>query len=169
MSQIVVAILPGMSASSISSTLEGLLHAHRPICAVASAVHRRRVVDVLAERDVVDPQDRESSLGGCFGLGVLSRPHADGWLLVPGDAGRLPPHLLLQIEAKLQQHPIVHAMTHGRRSYPVGLSADLYGEMVRVENEERFRRLMARYPAHAHAVEDLDHGDFTLSIHGSLP
>ena len=168
MSQIILAVMPSMADSVIVKTLESLLLANVDVFAVTAACHRRQVVEVLAERDVADAGSREVSIGACLGLGVSMRPHARGWLLLPGDAGPVPAALLATMAHALQSHPLVHAMSRGRRSYPVGVSTDLYSEMSRVDSEERFRRLLARYPAQAIKVEDIEHGDYTLSVHGTL-
>lgn len=168
MSQIILAVMPSMTRSVIVPTLESLLLSNLEIFAVTAACHHRVVVDVLAERDVADAGAREHSIGACLGLGVTMRPHARGWLLLPADAGPVPAALLATMSLALQTHPLVHAMSKGRRSYPVGVSADLYSEMSRVDSEERFRRLLARYPAQAFKVEDIEHGDYTLSVHGTL-
>ena len=49
---------------------------------------------------------------------------------------------------------MAYAQHRGRQGFPVGLSVELYSELVLLSGEEGLRRLLARYPSHAVEVDD---------------
>ena len=49
---------------------------------------------------------------------------------------------------------MVFAQHRGRRGHPVGFSAELYSELVRLSGDDGARRVMARYPAHGEELDD---------------
>ncbi|MFM8637611.1 MAG: nucleotidyltransferase family protein, partial [Betaproteobacteria bacterium] len=48
----------------------------------------------------------------------------------------------------------VYPLHRGRRGHPVGFSAELASELMRLNGDEGARRLVARYPGHALDVDD---------------
>jgi molybdenum cofactor cytidylyltransferase len=99
---------------------------------------------------------RESNLGMGYSIahGVLARPQASGWLVLPGDMPMVQPHTLQAVAAQLEHHAVVYAQHLGRRGHPVGFGAELYSELVALQGDEGARRLVARYPAHPVDVQD---------------
>jgi len=93
-------------------------------------------------------------MGYSIAQGVLARPQASGWLILPGDMPMVQPHTLQAVAAQLEHHAVVYAQHLGRRGHPVGFSAELYSELVNLQGDEGARRLVARYPAHAVDVQD---------------
>jgi CTP:molybdopterin cytidylyltransferase MocA len=167
MPQIILSVLPTMSRLKVQETLAHVLASRLHVCAVVSEVHRRLVVDTLAERDVLAMGgDRPASVGECLGIGVQHRPQGQGWMLLPGDVGAMPEGLLTTVAQALREHAVVHGLWKGRRCYPVGISADLYGEAVKVNGPERLQRLMARYPSHVVPLDAVERSGFALSTLG---
>jgi molybdenum cofactor cytidylyltransferase len=64
------------------------------------------------------------------------------------------PDTLRRVAEELARHPAVFAQYRGRRGHPVGFSAELYSELVRLQGDEGARRLLARYPTQAVEVDD---------------
>jgi molybdenum cofactor cytidylyltransferase len=101
-------------------------------------------------------QRGESNLGMGYSIahGVLARPQASGWLVLPADMPMVQPHTLQAVAAQLEHHAVVYAQHLGRRGHPVGFGAELYSELVALQGDEGARRLVARYPAHPVDVQD---------------
>jgi molybdenum cofactor cytidylyltransferase len=93
-------------------------------------------------------------MGYSIAHGVLSRPQASGWLVLPGDMPMVQPDTLQAVAAQLEHHAVVYAQHLGRRGHPVGFGAELYSELVALQGDEGARRLVARYPAHPVDVQD---------------
>jgi molybdenum cofactor cytidylyltransferase len=101
-------------------------------------------------------RQRESNLGMGYSIahGVLARPQASGWLVLPGDMPMVQADTLQAVAAQLEHHAVVYAQHLGRRGHPVGFGAELYSELVALQGDEGARRLVARYPAHPVDVQD---------------
>ncbi|MDP3610555.1 MAG: NTP transferase domain-containing protein, partial [Rubrivivax sp.] len=67
---------------------------------------------------------------------------------------RVQPGTLLAVATALEQHPVVYAQHKGRRGHPVGFAAELYSELILLDNDDGARRVVARYPAFGVDVED---------------
>lgn len=93
-------------------------------------------------------------MGYSIAHGVLARPQASGWLVLPGDMPMIQPGTLQAVAAQLEHHAVVYAQHLGRRGHPVGFGAELYSELVALQGDEGARRLIARYPAHPVDVQD---------------
>lgn len=110
----------------------------------------------VAARDVlVLDEALPFGMGHSIAAGVGARPHASGWLVLPGDMPLVQPATLLAVAAALaEHHPVVYAQHHGRRGHPVAFSAELFSELIALDGDEGARRLVARYPAYAVEVDD---------------
>ncbi|MBB1161244.1 nucleotidyltransferase family protein [Aquariibacter albus] len=93
-------------------------------------------------------------MGDSIAAGVMARPHARGWLVLPGDMPLVRPDTLAAVAAGLEQLPIAYAQHAGRRGHPVAFGAELYSELSRLRGDTGARRLIARYPAQAVEVDD---------------
>ncbi len=145
------------------STLRNAVASLLPVVVVTTApladVARRSV----AARDVVvlpdagggaDGSSRALGMGYSISAGVAQRPHARGWLVLPGDMPLVSATTLQAVAQALARHPVVYAQHCGRRGHPVGFSAELYSELVTLSGDEGARRLVARYPAFGVEVDD---------------
>ena len=93
-------------------------------------------------------------MGYSIAHGVLARPQASGWLVLPGDMPMVQAATLQSVAAQLEHHAVVYAQYLGRRGHPVGFAAELYSELVALQGDEGARRLIARYAAHPVDVQD---------------
>jgi molybdenum cofactor cytidylyltransferase len=107
-----------------------------------------------AKNKTANMSDANLGMGYSIAHGVLARPQASGWLVLPGDMPMVQPHTLQAVAAQLEHHAVVYAQHLGRRGHPVGFGAELYSELVALQGDEGARRLIARYPAHPVDVQD---------------
>lgn len=148
------------AASVLAHTLDAVLCAGLPLVVVTVASLVDVASGVVASRDIVllppvGSASREPlGVGFSIAAGVGARPHAPGWLILPGDMPLVQPRTLRLVARALDAAPVAYAQHHGRQGFPVGLSAELYSELVLLSGEEGLRRLLARYPSHAVEVDD---------------
>ena len=116
------------------------------------------IPEVNTTRNNKDPThpNGQPNLGMGYSIahGVLARPQAAGWLVLPGDMPMVQAATLQAVAAQLEHHAVVYAQHLGRRGHPVGFAAELYSELVALQGDEGARRLIARYAAHAVDVQD---------------
>lgn len=148
------------SSSVLATTLEQVVAAGLPLVVVTTAGLVPLAQRVVAARDIVllppvGTQTQEPlGMGYSIATGVSARPHATGWLVLPGDMPLLRPETLRRVARALSHQPVVYAQHRGQRGHPVGFSAELYTELVTLAGDAGARRLVARYPAHAVEVDD---------------
>ena len=148
------------SLSVLGTTLRQAIASQLPVIVVTTeplaAVARRSV----AARDVVLVPEFGSAgqaglgMGYSIAAGVLARPDASGWLILPGDMPRIQPDTLQRVARELASHAVAFAQYKGRRGHPVGFAGELYSELVALTGDEGARRVIARYPAFAVNVDD---------------
>jgi molybdenum cofactor cytidylyltransferase len=125
----------------------------RPAIADA-ARHQVASRDVVVVPDVGTPGAQTLGIGYSIAAGVSARPHAAGWLVLPGDMPLVQTSTVNAVAAALDHHPVAYAQYRGRRGHPVGFAAELYSELVMLSGDEGAKRLVARYPAHGVDVDD---------------
>lgn len=140
----------------LGTTLRQAVRSQLPVLVVTTAALAPLVGTLLARRDIVVLAEGEASrgLGYAIAAGVAERSGAPGWLVLPGDMPLVQPGTLLAVAGLLEQHAVVCAQHRGRRGYPVGFAAELYSELVVLNNEDGARRIVARYPAHGLELDD---------------
>ncbi|MBM3388959.1 MAG: nucleotidyltransferase family protein [Betaproteobacteria bacterium] len=116
------------------------------------------VLPLVARRDVLvlpDPQtDPRLGMGYSIASGVRASLDSAGWLLLPADMPLIDAPTILRVAQELPRHTVVYAQHRGQRGHPVGFSAELASELMRLTGDEGARRLVARYPGHALDVDD---------------
>jgi molybdenum cofactor cytidylyltransferase len=146
--------------SVLGTTLRQVLSTHLPVVVVTTEGLADAASHHVASRDVVvvpavgTSTSQPLGMGYSIAMGVAARPHANGWLVLPGDMPMVQPRTLLAVAAALDHYPIAYAQHRGRRGHPVGFGAELYSELVKLSGDEGARRLIARYPAHGVEVND---------------
>jgi molybdenum cofactor cytidylyltransferase len=147
---------PVGDASMLSATLCRAIEARLPVLAVTVASLLPCVSPWLARRDIVVLDDAMAArgVGRAISAGVSERPHAGGWVVVPGDLCGIQPATLRTLAAGLHEHPVVVAQHRGRRGPVAAFSGELYSELVALDGDEGARRLVSRYPAHGEEVDD---------------
>jgi len=86
--------------------------------------------------------------------GVEASPQAPGWLLLPADMPMLQIETLRAVANAVAQYTVVFPQYRHRRGHPVGFSAELFSELIRLDSERDLGRLTARYPAMGVDVDD---------------
>ena len=148
------------TASVLSHTLMAVVASGLPlvVVTVASLVDCAR--GIVASRDIVllppvGSASREPlGVGFSIAAGVSARPHVPGWLVLPGDMPLVQPQTLRAVAKALDSAPVAYAQHRGRQGFPVGLSAELFSELIMLSGEEGLRRLLVRYPSHPVEVAD---------------
>lgn len=148
------------SSSVLALTLRHALSTHLPVSVVTTEALADTARRYVASRDVVvlpargTPGAQTPGMGVSIAAGVSARPHASGWLVLPGDMPVVQAATLLAVAAALEHHPVAYAQYRGRRGHPVGFGAELFTELATLTGDEGARRLVARYPAHAVEIDD---------------
>ncbi|WP_442776511.1 nucleotidyltransferase family protein [Sphaerotilus montanus] len=148
------------AASVLSHTLDAVVSSGLPLVVVTVASLVEVARSVVASRDIVllppvGSASREP-LGEGFSIaaGVGARPHVPGWLILPGDMPLVRPETLRAVARALDAAPVAYAQYRGRQGFPVGLSAELYSELVLLSGDEGLRRMLVRYPSNPVEVSD---------------
>lgn len=140
----------------LGTTLRNASQTQLPVLVVTTAARAALVGKQVATRDilVVSDADAARGMGDSIAAGVAERSGASGWLVLPGDMPLITSGSMLAVATALEQYPVAFAQHCGRRGHPVGFSAELYSELVRLAGDDGARRIMARYPAHGVELDD---------------
>ncbi len=147
-------------SSVLARTLANALSSRLSVVVVTTEAFADVARRSVAARDVVVLPEVGSGDAGPLGMGVSiaagvgARPHAAGWLVLPGDMPLVQPTTLQAVARGLEHHSVVYAQYRGRRGHPVGFAAELYSELVGLGGDEGARRLIARYPAFGVELDD---------------
>ncbi|HSV68557.1 MAG TPA: nucleotidyltransferase family protein [Methylibium sp.] len=150
---------PFGDSTVLGTTLAMVQASGLPLVVVTTEALHDSVAAQVAEADIVvlpaDGVDApRQGMGWSIASGVTARPHARGWLLLPGDMPLVQPATLQALVAALPQHLVVYAQHRGRRGHPVGFGPELYSELAMLSGDEGARRLLARYPVQGVEVPD---------------
>ena len=147
---------PLAGGTVLGATLRHAIQSQLPVIVVTTAALAPLVGLQVAARDIVVLSAGEAArgMGYTIAAGVAERSGAPGWLVLPGDMPLVRPGPLLAVATALEQHPVVYAQYKGRRGHPVGFAAELYSELILLDNDDGARRVVARYPAHGQEVDD---------------
>lgn len=140
----------------LGSTVRRAIETQLPVVVVTTAALAPLVGRQLATRDIVVLSEDQAArgMGASIASGVAERSGAPGWLVLPGDMPLVRPGSILAVASALEHHAVVYAQHRGRRGHPVGFAAELYSELVVLNNDDGARRVMLRYPAHGQEVDD---------------
>lgn len=140
----------------LGATLRHAIQTQLPVVVVTTAALAPLVGHLVALRDIVvlSAGDAARGMGYSIAAGVAERSGAPGWLVLPADMPLVQPGTLLAVATALEQHPVVYAQHKGRRGHPVGFAAELYSELILLDNDDGARRVVARYPAFGVDVDD---------------
>lgn len=139
--------------SVLGQTITRAIESGLPVVVVTTDRLAAEAARWVALRDLVVLPEASNGGKGLLGMGysiaagVAARPHAQGWLVLPGDMPLVRPATLRAVAHGLAQSPVVYAQHQGRRGHPVGFAAELYSELVQLQGDEGARRVTARYPS----------------------
>jgi molybdenum cofactor cytidylyltransferase len=133
----------------LGQTLAHVIEAGMPMLVVLTPGLAIAATRAVARRDllVISEADAARGMGHTIAAGVQARPHAAGWLVLPGDMPLVGPQALRTVAGAVASNAVVYAQHHGRRGHPVGFAAGMYSELVSLTGDEGARRLLARYPS----------------------
>ncbi len=140
-------------ASVLGRTIVNAIASRLPVVVVTTEPLAAEAARWVARRDLVllpeagDRGDRLLGMGYSLAAGVLARPHASGWLVLPADMPLVRPATLVAVADALEHHAVVYAQYRGRRGHPVGFAAELFSDLVQLTGDLGARRVMARYPS----------------------
>ncbi|MGH6647464.1 nucleotidyltransferase family protein [Aquabacterium sp.] len=148
--------------SVMDSTVRRGLASGLPMIVVAPPDMARQARTLLPGNDVVDLPDlpspsscsRADRLARAVAAGVEASANAPGWLLLPADMPMLQVDTLRAVAHAVALYTVVFPQYRHRRGHPVGFSAELFSELIRLDNERDLARLTARYPAMGVDVDD---------------
>ena len=147
---------PFEGSTVLGTTVRHAVESQLPVVLVTTAEMLPLASRLLARRDIVVLSDAEAArgMGATIAAGIAERSGAPGWLVLPGDMPLVQPGTMLAVAAALEQHPVVYAQHRGRRGHPVAFAAELYSELIQLNNDDGARRVMLRYPAHGEDTDD---------------
>ena len=147
---------PFEDGTVLGATLRHAIQTQLAVVVVTTAALAAEVGRHVAARDIVVLSGGEAArgMGYTIAAGVAERSGAPGWLVLPGDMPLVRPGTMLAVATALEQHPVVYAQYKGRRGHPVGFAAELYSELIQLDNDDGARRVVARYPAYGQDVDD---------------
>ncbi|RVU47145.1 nucleotidyltransferase family protein [Rubrivivax rivuli] len=147
---------PFGGSTVLGTTLRQAVQTQLPVVLVTTAAMLPLASLVLATRDIVVLSEEEAArgMGATIARGVSERSGAPGWVVLPGDMPLVQPGTVLAVAGALEQHPVVYAQHRGRRGHPVAFGAELYSELIQLNNDDGARRVLLRYPAHGQETED---------------
>lgn len=155
---------PMGEASVLGTTLRHVAASGLPLVVVTGESLVREAERFVAARDIVVLPAAEAQRAGMsrsIVVGVSARSDADGWLIHPADMPLVRPQTFRALAAALPGQACVVPHFGGRRGHPVGFSAELYSELLRLDGDEGARRLLLRYPSR---VLDLDDPGILVDI-----
>jgi molybdenum cofactor cytidylyltransferase len=147
--------------SVMDSTVRRGLASGLPMVVVAPPDMARQARTLLPGNDVIElpepspaPRSRADRLAKAVAAGVEASANAPGWLLLPADMPMLQVDTLRAVANAVAHYTVVFPQYRHRRGHPVGFSAELFSELIRLDNERDLSRLTARYPAMGVDVDD---------------
>lgn len=146
--------------SVMDSTVRRGLASGLPMIIVAPPDMAKQARQLLPGNDVIDLPDmaptrsRADRLARAVAAGVEASANAPGWLLLPADMPMLQVDTLRAVANAVALYTVVFPQYRHRRGHPVGFSAELFSELIRLDSERDLARLTARYPAMGVDVDD---------------
>ena len=155
---------PMGESTVLGTTLRHAAASGLPLVVVIRESLVREAARYVAARDIVVLPAGDAQRDGMsrsIVAGVSARSTAAGWLIHPADMPLVKPQTFRALAAALPGQACVVAHSEGRRGHPVGFSAELYSELLRLDGDEGARRLLLRYPSR---VLDLDDPGILVDI-----
>lgn len=110
--------------------------------------------DILVQAPPSGTQSASDWLAQGVARAVIERGDSPGWILLPIDMPMLRLDTLQAVAEGLKAATMVFPCHRHLRGLPVGLSAELHSDLIRLRNDQELRRLTARYPGMDIDVDD---------------
>lgn len=153
-------VQPLGTATVMGQTILHAIESRLPVVVVTTNALATEALRWVARRDLVLLPEVGSAPGEPLGMGysiaagVMARPHAPGWLLLPADMPAVLASSLQAVATALEQQPVAFAQHHGRRGHPVAFAAELFSELSLLTGDDGARRVIARYPSIGVELDD---------------
>lgn len=146
------------NSTVLSTSLQVARASGLPVLVVTTQRLLAHALRQVAGSDVVVVPEVGSAphlgMGHSIACGVMARPDASGWVLMPADMPLLQPATLRAVADGLSEAPVAYAQHAGRQGHPVAFGSELYSDLARLTNDEGARRIVARYPSVGVDVDD---------------
>ena len=104
-------------------------------------------------------QGAARGMGASLAHGVGEARDADGWIVALADMPRVPPAVIRQIAAALEEGALIAAPVHGgERGHPVGFSARLRDELLALDGDTGARAVLERHGGDIRLIDCADRG-----------
>jgi molybdenum cofactor cytidylyltransferase len=104
-------------------------------------------------------QGAARGMGASLAHGVAEARDAAGWIVALADMPRVPPAVIREVAAALEDGVLIVAPVHGgERGHPVGFSAQLREELLALDGDTGARTVLQRHAADVRAIECGDSG-----------
>lgn len=88
-------------------------------------------------------------MGDSIAAAVRATPHANGWLILPGDLPLIQPATLHAVARALAHHAVVRPTFEGQHGHPVGFSAECRDALQSLKGNQGAALVVSAY----HAIE----------------
>lgn len=142
---------PDSGTAALEDTLHAVLESGLPALVVTPPEMASAARSILPANDVltmnVEGQEPATNwLARAIRAGVEASPQAGGWLLVPLSGAPVPAGSLHEMATHLPSFPLVQpAFDHGG-SGPIGVSGELFSELMQLGTARDLQKLASRYP-----------------------
>lgn len=142
----------GGDPQALAQTLHNVLSTGLPALVVTPPGMAAHAQAILPGNHVLTIEDDGEEgpgqwLGRAIRAGVEASPQAGGWLLLPLNAAPLPAVSLHAMADCLPSFPVVHPAPGSTGVRPIGVSGELFSELLRLDSARDLERLATRYPA----------------------
>lgn len=142
-------------SDSLDSTLNMGVACGLPVVFVAPEVFSLKAREILPGNSVVAPlKSCEDFLVNSLITGVLARPQAAGWLILPVVTNVPRAETLYRVAKSIEHESIVLPLHNQLTGHPIGFSSELFSELIQLQSLRDINRLIARYPTHCIEVDD---------------
>lgn len=156
--------------SLLDSTLQKALASGLPVTLICPPGVAHRARQTLPANDIVVMPSMQhmtmDHMARAIAAGVLASAQAPGWLLLPADMPIRQTETLRKIATNIAGNTVVFPRFRHHPGHPMGFSAELFSELIRISSERDLARLTARYPA---APVDVDDPGVLMSQRNSEP
>ena len=146
------------SFHSLLSHLGAVLESGLPAALVASpgtlaATRTLHNLDQVTLITLDDTDPTTTQLSRAVRIGVQTCASSPGWILSPAERPAVRGSALREIARLMPLHPVVYANAPVAPGMPMGVSPELFSELMRIHSERDLLRLINRYPSMALEVD----------------
>ncbi len=154
-----VAKLPGGTPIAVASWRNLAAAAAHCIAVVRSGDMALQKLLGAEGAQVIECDDARAGMSRSLIAGLRATGSADGWVIALGDMPYIRPDTIGRVLKAIDGGALIAIPTHhGMRGHPVGLSARLRGELLRIQGDEGAREVITRHAQECLLIECDDAG-----------